>query len=178
MVDRKKAITNSITTSISDIKRTPKTIVRAQSNNQSDDAILDEAALPSKLKRDISKIMNWRTPNNDTDCESDDEHTTDDNADEAVVQKGVVFEDEVKSTTSKKKSRRMKGRRSVRPISEREGGVSPKEQMKMGKSYASFFQRMDELDTEEEDDLNIRLCDGLRTWLKFGMNMTGNTEVF
>ena len=91
--------------------------------------------------------------------------------------KVVAFEDEVKPSSRRKKTRKNSGRRSVRPISEREGGISPKQQMKMGKSYASFFHRIDNLDTSDEDELTIKLSDGLRTWLKFGMNITGNTEV-
>ena len=55
--------------------------------------------------------------------------------------------------------------------------VSAKMQMKMGLSYASFFTRIEELDSSDEDELKVRLSDGLRVWLKFGMNVTGNEQV-
>ena len=140
--------------------------------------LLLESDLPPETEYQISNIMNWRLPRDDIDSESEEEDPFPEFPDKLLEGKklSVAFEDEVKPT-SKRKPRKLKGRRSVRPISEREGDISPKQQMKMGKSYASFFHRIDNMDTSDEDELNIRLTDGLRTWLKFGMNVTGNTDV-
>ena len=132
--------------------------------------LLQESELPPEIEKQISNIMGWRARRYDITSESDEE----DASLKEAVDKHVEFADEVKP---KKKLRRLKSRRSVRPITEREGGISPKEQMRMGRSYASFFQRIDNMDTSDEDELNIRLSDGLRTWLKFGMNITGNQDV-
>ena len=150
---------------------------RPQSNflAPSDHTLFLESNLPHETEKQISNIMGWRLPRCEIDSGSEADDTFEDNL-ELQDGKTVAFEDEVKPSR-RKKSRQAKGRRSVRPLSEREGGISPKEQMKMGKSYASFFQRIDNMDTSDEDDLTIKLCDGLRTWLKFGMNITGNQDV-
>ena len=140
------------------------------STDLSFNSLLQESDLPPEIEDQISNIMGWRAPKYEISSESDEA------ASEAkdVFEKHVGFADEAKP---KKKLRRVKSRRSVKPITEREGGISPKEQMRMGRSYASFFQRIDNMDTSDEDELNIRLSDGLRTWLKFGMNITGNQDV-
>ena len=135
----------------------------------SHNTLLYESELPPEIENQISNIMGWRAPRYDITSDSDEN-----DGNEEIVEKHVGFTDEVKP---KKKLRRLKSRRSVKPISEREGGISPKEQLRMGRSYASFFQRIDNMDTSDEDELNIRLSDGLRTWLKFGMNITGNQDV-
>ena len=135
-------------------------------------SLLVESDLPPEIENQISNIMGWRAPKFDITSESDEEDAN--VTKNEGTEKHVGFADEVKP---KKKLRRLKSRKSVKPISEREGGISPKEQLRMGRSYSSFFQRIDNMDTSDEDELNIRLSDGLRTWLKFGMNITGNQDV-
>ena len=120
--------------------------------------------------------MGWRDPvpaETDSDSEEDKFMTK---SSETKASKGVGFDDESKSKVPKK-LRRARSRRSVKPISEREGDISAKMQMKMGLSYASFFTRIEELDSSDEDELKVRLSDGLRVWLKFVMNVTGNEQV-
>ena len=168
-------MTSRTSTSKSPKKRKPQSNFLGPSD-LSYNALLLESDLPHETEKQISNIMSWRLPRCDINSESEEDDTFADNIEDQHG-KTVAFEDEVKSSSRRKKSRKVKGRRSVRPISEREGGISPKQQMKMGKSYASFFQRIDNMDTSDEDELNIKLSDGLRTWLKFGMNITGNTEV-
>ena len=133
-------------------------------------SLLLESDLPPEIENQISNIMGWRAPKYEITSDEEDANATK----EEGTEKHVGFADEVKP---KKKLRRLKSRRSVKPITEREGGISPKEQLRMGRSYSSFFQRIDNMDTSDEDELNIRLSDGLRTWLKFGMNITGNQDV-
>lgn len=167
------------TTSKPDKRKRHKSNPSSQSTGQSNDDPLHHAALPPKLERQINRIMGWRDPvPTGTDSESDDadEDKFMTKSSETKASKGVGFDDESKSKVPKK-LRRARSRRSVKPISEREGDISAKMQMKMGLSYASFFTRIEELDSSDEDELKVRLSDGLRVWLKFGMNVTGNEQV-
>ena len=167
------------TTSKPDKRKRHKSNPSPQSSGQSNDDPLHNAALPPKLERQINRIMGWRDPvPAGTDSESDDadEDKFMTKSSETRAFKGVGFDEESKTKVAKK-LRRARSRRSVKPISEREGDISAKMQMKMGLSYASFFTRIEELDSSDEDELKVRLSDGLRVWLKFGMNVTGNEQV-
>ena len=167
------------TTSKPDKRKRHKSNPSSQSSGQLNDDPLHNAALPPQLERQINRIMGWRqqvTAGTDSESEDADEDKFMVKSSETKASKGVEFEEESKTKVSKK-LRRARSRRSVKPISEREGDISTKMQMKMGLSYASFFTRIEELDSSDEDELKVRLSDGLRVWLKFGMNVTGNEQV-
>ena len=44
--------------------------------------------------------------------------------------------------------------------------------------HTAALKRIDDMDEEDVDDIAISLSDGLKSWLKFGVTMTGNTEVY
>ena len=138
----------------------------------SNDSILFDSALPPETEKQISNIMNWRMPRNIIDSDSDEENPVNE-----VKVKTVAFEETAKSGHRSKKTRRLKGRRSVRPVPEREGDLSAKEQMKRGKAYAAFFKRVDEINESDEDELSVKLSDGLRNWLNYGTTLARNKEV-
>lgn len=176
---RKSSVTHSISQVTQLTSKSSKSKIDQRQKSQSHfipstdisfNSLLLESDLPPEIENQISNIMGWRAPKYEITSDEEDENVAKDEG----TEKHVGFADEVKP---KKKLRRLKSRRSVKPITEREGGISPKEQLRMGRSYSSFFQRIDNMDTSDEDELNIRLSDGLRTWLKFGMNITGNQDV-
>ena len=140
------------------------------SGGMSKDAALLECGLTAEYEKQIANIMNWRLPPNfDSDSEEEEPN-------KERLFKSVAFEESPTESPKRRKPRRTKGgRRSVRPILEREGDLSPREQLRRGKAYASFFERIEDIEDEDEEALMTSLADGLRVWLKFGTTVTGTT---